>query len=125
MKTKYYFSILTSVLLLCSCSEKTLEPITGSLGKPGVVTDVNVEPIAGGAVVSYRIPNSEDILAVKAVYTLTNGKETERVASFYENKIKIEGYNDTIPNKANIYVINRAQELSDPVEVTLLHWSLL
>ena len=40
MKTKYYFSILTSVLLLCSCSEKTLEPITGSLGKPGVVTDV-------------------------------------------------------------------------------------
>ena len=45
-------------------------------------------------------------------------KRTERVASFYENKIKIEGYNDTIPNKANIYVINRAQELSDPVEVT-------
>ena len=67
MKTKYYFSILTSVLLLCSCSEKTLEPITGSLGKPGVVTDVNVEPIAGGAVVSYRIPNSEDILAVNCL----------------------------------------------------------
>lgn len=118
MKTKYYLGMLVLALLAFSCSEKKLEPITGSLGKPGVVTEVSVESIAGGAVVSYRIPNSEDILAVKAVYTLTNGKETESMASFYENKIRIEGYNDTAENKAKIYVINRAQVLSDPVEVS-------
>lgn len=117
MKTKY-LSVLALVLMFFSCAEKTLEPITGSLGKPGVVTDIVVESVSGGAIISYRIPNSEDILAVKAVYTLTNGKETERVASFYENKLRIEGFNDTVPSKVNIYVINRAQELSDPVEVS-------
>ena len=88
MKTKYYFSILTSVLLLCSCSEKTLEPITGSLGKPGVVTDVNVEPIAGGAVVSYRIPNSEDILAVKAVLRLRMEKRRKESLLFMRIRSK-------------------------------------
>jgi hypothetical protein len=110
--------MLVLALLACSCSEKKLEPISGSKGKPGVVTEISVESIAGGAIVSYRIPNSEDILAVKAVYTLTNGKETESMASFYDNKITIEGYTDTGTNKAKLYVINRAQELSDPVEVS-------
>ena len=94
MKVKYLI-MPVAALWFSACTEKTLEPITDSLGKPGVVTDVKVESIAGGAIVSYRIPNSEDILAVKAVYTLSHGKETESVASFYENKIKIEGYNDT------------------------------
>ena len=116
MKVKYLI-MPVAALWFSACTEKTLEPITDSLGKPGGVTDVKVESIAGGAIVSYRIPNSEDILAVKAVYTLSHGKETESVASFYENKIKIEGYNDTKSCTANLYVVNRAQELSDPVEV--------
>ncbi|WP_106832151.1 DUF5000 domain-containing lipoprotein [Parabacteroides pacaensis] len=117
MKTKY-LKLITLALIVCSCSEKQLEPITASLGKPGVVTEVQVKPIAGGAIVSYRIPNSEDILAVKGVYTITTGKKMETSASFYENKLTINGYNDTLSHEVELYTVNRAQELSDPVKVT-------
>lgn len=117
MKTQY-LSIIALSFLIGACSEKQLEPISSSLGKPGVVTEVAVEPTAGGAIVSYRIPNSEDILAVKGLYTLTNGKEMATSASFYENKLLIAGYNDTLPHEVELYAVNRAQELSDPVKVS-------
>lgn len=116
MKTKY----LSFILLLgafSSCSEKELLPINSSLGKPGVVTDVKVEPSAGGAAISYRIPDSEDLLAVKCVYTMSNGKEREATVSYFDNKLLIQGYNDTLEHTATLYAVNRAQELSDPVEV--------
>lgn len=116
MKTKY-LSFTLLLLAFSACSEKELSPISGSLGKPGVVTDVIVEPSAGGATISYKIPNSEDLLAVKCVYTLSNGKEYESTASYYENKLLIQGYNDTLEHTATLYAVNRAQELSDPVEI--------
>lgn len=114
MNAKYWISVL--LLTLFSCSEKELSPISGSLGKPGIVTDVKVESISGGASISYKIPNSEDLLEVKCLYT-TSGKEYEVSASYFENKLLIQGYNDTLEHTAILYAVNRAQELSDPVEV--------
>lgn len=116
MKTKY-LSFILLLLAFSSCSEKELSPISGSLGKPGIVTDVTVEPLAGGATISYKIPNSEDLLAVKCVYTLSGDRENEVMVSYYENKLLIQGYNDTLEHTATLYAVNRAQELSDPVEV--------
>lgn len=116
MNTRYLkFTLLLPFLF--SCSEKEQLPISESLGKPGVVTNVVVEPTAGGAVVSYKIPNTEDLLAVKCLYTTTNGKEYEVTASYYEDKLAIQGYNDTSEHTATLYAVNRAQELSDPIEV--------
>ncbi|WP_353124325.1 DUF5000 domain-containing lipoprotein [Parapedobacter pyrenivorans] len=110
--------VLFSVLILWSCAEKDLEPISSSLGKPGVITDVSVEATPGGAIVTYRIPNSEDILGVKAVYTISNGSKQEVSSSFYDNKIAIVGFDDMLEHTADVYVFNRALELSDPVKVT-------
>ncbi|MDR0866407.1 MAG: DUF4959 domain-containing protein [Candidatus Symbiothrix sp.] len=116
MKTIYY---IAGLLLLFSCEEKTLDPITPSEGKPQVVTAVEVENIAGGAIISYQIPENKDILAVKAVYTTTNGKKREADASFYDNQLLIEGYNDENEHEVLLYSINRAQEYSDAVSVKI------
>lgn len=116
MKTRC-LSFILLLLAFSSCSEKELSPISGSLGKPGVVTDVIVKPSAGGATISYKIPNSEDLLAVKCVYVLSNGKENEIMASYYENKLLVQGYNDTLEHTVTLYAVNRAQELSDPVVI--------
>jgi len=110
--------LIAFLLVLNACNEKELEPISKSTGKPSVVTEIKAEPIAGGVLISYRIPDEEDLLAVKGVYTLTNGKVRELVSSFYENKIRIEGYNDVQEHTAKLYSVNRAGEMSDPVEVT-------
>jgi len=43
----------------------------------------------------------------------------EASSSFYENKLEILGYNDTQEHKVELFTYNRAQELSNPVVVTI------
>lgn len=118
MKSKYSILVALFLAIVFSCEEKKLEPITDSMGKPQQVTDIEVEVVPGGAIISYRIPNVEDILGVKGLYTLSTGKTYEASASFYENKLEILGFNDTLMHEAELYTCNRAQELSDPVKVS-------
>jgi hypothetical protein len=107
-----------TILLFLSCSEKNLEPITSSKGKPEtIIIDGEPTGIPGGAIIHFRLPEDGDILSIKAVYTLTNGTKRESMTSFYGNEIVMEGYNDTLEHEAMLYTINRAQEISEPVPV--------
>lgn len=119
MKRKYIIFFTVFLFVAFSCDEKMLEPITPSLGKPAQVTDVIVENVPGGAIISYKIPNVEDILGVKGVYKITTGQVYEASSSYYENKLEILGYNDTQAHEVELFTYNRAQELSDPVKVTI------
>ncbi len=116
---KYSCLVMFGLLWLWGCTKKVNEPISKSLGKPMQVTEVKVENMAGGALISYRIPNQEDIISVKATYTLETGKKMEAVASIYENKINISGFNDEKPHEVLLYTVNRAQETSEPVSCTV------
>jgi len=115
MKTVYY--LITISLLCFSCTEKTLEPITASKGKPAIVTDVSTTAIPGGVEINYQIPNAEDILEVKAVFVVTNGQTKEAATSFYGSRLTLEGFNDTNEHEALVYTVNRAQVRSDAVSV--------
>jgi hypothetical protein len=106
---KICFYLIIVAALVYSCTEKTLDPISQSKGKPGVVTSVEVEQTPGGAILSYLIPNDEDILEVKAVYTTTNGQKRAVNASFYDNHLNLVGYNDTLEHEALLYTVNRAK----------------
>ena len=119
MKTRLFYYMIT-IGLFFSCSEKEISPVNSPTGKPAPVTDVTINPIPGGTIISYIIPKDNEVLAVKAVYTLTNGKQYESSASFYENHLIIQGYNDLKEHEALVYTINRAQELSDPVSVRFI-----
>jgi hypothetical protein len=101
-------------VFLFSCVEKELAPISGGTGKPDVVTEISSVRTPGGAIISYRIPNDPNVLSVKAVYTISNGKTREASASFYGSQLELEGFIDTLEHEALLYTINRAQELSEP-----------
>ncbi|MEL7589080.1 MAG: DUF5000 domain-containing lipoprotein [Prolixibacteraceae bacterium] len=116
MRTQICYFI--AMLAMAGCEEKVLEPISESLGKPGVVTEIQTKPTPGGVEITYRIPEAEDILSVKGVYTLSSGKTYEANTSFYENKLEIAGYNDQLEHTVTVFAINRAQEKSDPVSVS-------
>ncbi len=117
MKTKYFY-IAILFLLIISCSEKELEPISEGSGKPDVITNVKTSAVAGGVYISYNLPKQEDVLGVKAVFGLQDGKEREVISSFYQTNLAIKGYNDMEPHTAKLYAFNRARELSDPVKIT-------
>ena len=107
---KIYILITLSLMILVSCTEKRLEPITESLGMPTVPTEISVEPVSGGVVISYRVPDVEDILGVKAVYSLADGKQREVISSYYNNQVRIMGYDDMEEHEAVLYTVNRAME---------------
>ena len=116
MRTIYLY-LLSFLFLFMACEEKTADPISKSGGKPDKVTEITTEATPGGVIISYRIPNNEDVLGVKAVYTITNGRTYESSSSYYNSSLELEGYNDVREYEAKVYTINRAQELSDPVIV--------
>jgi hypothetical protein len=117
MKKIPIYLILSASFLAFSCTEKELLPISASTGKPEKVDVLQIEPAPGGAIITYRIPENEDILAVKAVYTISSGRKMEATTSFYDNQLQLVGYNDMLSHEAQLYSINRAQEYSDPEPV--------
>jgi hypothetical protein len=117
MKRIYFYLIAVAVLCF-SCAEKELLPVSASSGKPEKVEIIPLDSmIPGGVVINYKIPPINDIIEIKAVYTLSNGQVRESSTSFYTSFMTIDGYNDTDEHEAEIYTINRAREMSDPVKV--------
>ena len=119
MKRIAFLIVLISAAF-SACSEKQLEPITPGHGKPGTPAQVQVTPLPGGALIRYLIPESENILGIKAVYTLADGKERETMASFYNDRLTIEGYNDQEEHTVRLYTVDRSMASSDPVEVSFV-----
>jgi hypothetical protein len=117
MKKILYLYLIAVAGMCFSCTEKEIAPISGSSGKPEKVEILAADSlIPGGVVVNYKIPPINDIIEIKAVYTLTNGQKRESSASIYTSYMTVDGYNDTIEHEAEIYAINRAREMSDPVK---------
>jgi hypothetical protein len=115
---RIYFYLIAGAVLCFSCAEKEIQPISGSSGKPEKVEILATDSIIpGGAVINYKIPPINDIIEIKAVYILSNGQVRESSSSFYTSFMTIDGYNDTDEHEAEIYTINRAREMSDPVTV--------
>jgi hypothetical protein len=82
------------------------------------VSDVKVENTAGGARLTYTLPDDEDLLYVKAVY-LRNGEVCESRTSLYKDTLKVEGFGDTQPREVKIMAVDRSQNESAPVSVTV------
>lgn len=91
MKYRIFFlGIFIQTLFSCGKSD-LLKPFGAEDNTPpNVVTDVTYEPIPGGALIKYVLPHDEDLLYVKAVYSV-KGEERNSVASQYNSELLIEG----------------------------------
>ena len=58
---------------------------------PGQVSNVAVENVPGGAVLTYTLPNDDDLLYVKVVYAMSDGTQVEQKSSAYTTRIVVEG----------------------------------
>lgn len=117
MKKYSFYIIILCILSFCSCSEDKNEPLFND-SAPLPVTDVKVEGLAGGVKITYRVPKDENLLYVKAVYTLADGTVKDVKSSYYKDHLIIEGFIDTIMYNANIYTVSRGEKESEPVKVS-------
>jgi hypothetical protein len=87
---------------------------------PGVVTNIQVENINGGAKITFTPPADKDLLSVKAVYTFGAEDEPKSVyASSTKNEIVLEGYADTEEHTVQLYAVDKSYNLSAATPATI------
>ncbi len=110
--------LLFIVVLMNSCDENNLVPLINDGLAPGKVEIKSTRAIPGGLEVEYTLPVDKDLMYVKAVYTLTSGKTSEVKASYFNSKITITGFGDTLEHSVKLYAVDRGENISEPVEIT-------
>ena len=80
---KYLVAAVVAIAVLYACSDDVAfrEPTGSSNGTPDQVSEVTVTNYPGRATIRYEIPEDPDLLYVKAVYKITNGRTMEAKAS--------------------------------------------
>lgn len=121
MKSKYLSILMVCFIgLLSACEEESIgmQPLDST--PPGIVTDVKVENIPGGAILTYKLPEDEDLLYVKAVYSRKDdGVMSESRASLYTDTLKVEGFGDTKERQVKIIAVDRSRNESAGVNVSV------
>jgi hypothetical protein len=108
------------VLFACQCTEfkDWSDPMDST--PPGVVSNIVVDNINGGAVIYYTLPADNDLLGVKVVYSINEGEWLEVFASAHNDSIMIEGFSDTEEHSVELYVMDKSRNLSQAVQ-TMVH----
>lgn len=112
---KYLLSISLMIMMISGCKQSETEPFNKNDTAPGPVTNVKVVSLAGGANISYDRP--ENMMYVKAVYTIRPGVERETKATYYKNSLIIEGFPDTREYEVKLYAVSRGENASEPITV--------
>jgi hypothetical protein len=101
-----------------ACEEEPIGQQPTDSVPPGKVSGVQVRNIAGGAILSYTLPDDEDLLYVKAVYT-RNGEICENRSSMYKDSLKVEGFGDTQSHEVKVIAVDRSGNESAPETATV------
>lgn len=103
-------------LFLTACEKDTLD----NTPPPTAVNNLTYIPTNGGAIISYNLPEDSSILFVKAVYVNSQNNEVFKVASTYNRKIEIDGFNDESTHKVKLYSVGKNKKESEPVEIDII-----
>jgi hypothetical protein len=101
-----------------ACENHLNHPIENNPDAPGKVTITQVEEIAGGAVITYVLPEDPDLLYIMARYT-ENGVNREFKASFYTNYLVVDGMSKEAEYTVDLYAVNRSEKYSEPVSIKM------
>lgn len=110
------------IIGVIACKEEELHRAYGENDgvAPGKVEIMSCEMIPGGAIINYTIPDDEDLMYVKACYTLDSGTKMEARTSAYDNKVTLEGFNDTNEKDVYLYCVDRYENVGEPVKYTFI-----
>ncbi|MDR2038679.1 MAG: DUF4959 domain-containing protein [Bacteroidales bacterium] len=110
---KIYLLLFLFIHIAYACKDDKNES-----DQPVAITDYEVTPINGGAIITYAIPNDPDILCVTAEYTRNGEHFTER-SSYHKNSIRIEGFRASESESVTVtlYTENQNEIRSEPLVV--------
>ncbi|MDN5287886.1 MAG: hypothetical protein JWR38_4160 [Mucilaginibacter sp.] len=120
-----YIRLLVGILLvgtcLCSCkkNDKYQAPESMDKTKPGIVTNIKVQNFNGGAVLTYSLPTTENLLYVVADYKINDKVARQTKSSYFLDTIRVEGFQKSQDYTITLHAVTRANIASDPVTITV------
>lgn len=114
--------LLFCLIILFSCNDDFAHrPIGGGNGTvPDPVKNARVMyNTPGGAVIAYELPDNVDIQYIRAEFTNSAGVMRDVKTSAYLDTLVISGLGDTSPRTVRLFAVNRKENVSQPVEVTI------
>jgi hypothetical protein len=102
-----------------SCEEEFVGQTPTDSVAPGKVINPQWESLPGGAKITYDLPADDDLLYVKAVYTV-NGKEKNTSASLHNKLLEVKGFGTTDSQVIRLYCVDRSGNSSEPVAVEIV-----
>lgn len=118
-KNIFIVGIFSVLLFINSCAENDLAPIENDSAAPGVVKNVEVESLPGAVQIVYSLPSDPDLLYVAAEYLAKNGVVRQFKSSYYTNTIVVEGFGDTDDYSVKLYAVDRSENRSPAVTVSV------
>jgi hypothetical protein len=118
-------SIVLSLIFVCmhqpSCKkiDGYNDVVSTDLTKPGPVSNVQVKNFNGGAYITYTLPDSKNILYVQAQYNINDKTSRQTKSSYYSDSVTVSGFAKSQDYNVILYVVSRANVLSDSVTVTV------
>ncbi|MGM9474848.1 DUF5000 domain-containing lipoprotein [Pedobacter sp. GSP4] len=112
---------LAVILLAWGCKEDLglTKPFSDDKIKPGIVANLAVVNKPGAARITYKIPNDNDLLYIKAVYEIRPGVSREVKASYSNDSLIVDGFGAAKPYEVKLYAVDKAENASDPVTITV------
>ncbi|MGL5682169.1 MAG: DUF4959 domain-containing protein [Marinifilaceae bacterium] len=110
---KNIFLLLPMLMLLWACEKD--EVINSSFISSDNIT---FRPIAGGAVMYYNLPDSEDARSIKVQYTDAQGQQLTRVGSYFCDSLVIIGFNEARKHvEAQVSMVYKDETESEKTKV--------
>lgn len=119
---KKYSVFLISVcglFLAAGCSGDANSPIENDSSAPAPVYNPVVENLPGAARITYSLPADKDLLYVLARYVNEKGETRDFRSSYYTNSVIVEGFGRTGDYPVTLYAVDRSENRSEPVQVTV------
>ena len=113
---KYYLNILITLLgvaFFTACDEEPVGQQPLDNNPPGKISNVSSRSIAGGAVFHYTLPTDEDLLCIKAVYSIDGTTEIETKSSAFVDSLTIQGFGDTIQYQVRLIAVDKSRNESE------------
>lgn len=108
---RYFFPI--GIVIMIACKEEQIGQTAVDGTPPSAVKNVRVEPLPGGAKISYDLPDETDISYITCEYMFNNEKKVAR-SSIYNDYVTIEGLADIVPCDFTLYLVDHSENKSEP-----------
>ena len=104
---------VSMLLFLVSCKEAEgfNTAVSTDQTKPPQVTAVKVENYAGGAVITYSLPKTDNLLYIMAEYRINDRVVRQSKSSYYTDTIRVEGFEKSQDYDVALYAVSRGSQI--------------